>query len=154
MPPPSSPSLRSVPHIGPLTPFPRHPQASTGGRHRRCLKDVLRTCQETLTYSTHLPRTLSVCLPLLLKSSIQYHWHPLRNLLCWLVPSSCDVGWKVDVGLDSSRCLYDCRGGHVRLRKYSAKPFNDTYLWSFRPITGCWNSPVIAVVRMCCFIYQ
>lgn len=109
MPPPSSPSLRSAPHIGPLTPFPRHPQASTGGRHRRCLKDVLRTCQETLTYSTHLPRTLSVRLPLLKPSSTQHHHHlhalfllplcfpstQLTNVLSWLMPSSCHVRWKV-----------------------------------------------------------
>lgn len=69
MPPPSTLSLRSVPHIGPLTPFPRHPQASTGGRSRRCFKDVLRTCQETLTYSIHLPWTLSLWLLLHLNSS-------------------------------------------------------------------------------------
>lgn len=117
-PPPSS--LRSVPHIGPLTPFPRHPQASTGGRHRRCLKDVLRTCQETLTYSTHLPLTLSVCLPLLLKSTPSSSLPIFGSLLAapalkiyWLMPSSCQWDGR---SLDNIRCLYDCRFAHVRVK--------------------------------------
>lgn len=119
-PPSAPPSLRSVPHIGPLTPFPRHPQASTGGRHRRRLKDVLRTCQETLTYSTHLPLTLSVCLPLLLKSTPSFSFPIFCSLFAapalkiyGLMPSLCQWDGR---SLDNMRCLYDCRLGHLRVK--------------------------------------
>lgn len=109
---PSSPSLRSVPHIGPLTPFPRHPQASTGGTHRRCLKDILRTCQETLTYSAHLPWTLLVwVLILLMCCSIKHHHHLYLFFFCSpslhcslkrentpLVMPEDQVMWNEDIG--------------------------------------------------------
>lgn len=121
MPPPSTLSLRSVPHIGPLTPFPRHPQASTGGRRRRCFKDVLRTCQETLTYTIHLPWTFSVWLLLHLNSSTVQHdclhstLHPLHHT------STDKLSWASQVNimcdgrsLDNLRWWPDCRYGDMK----------------------------------------